>query len=131
MIESHKPILGICLGMQILFDSSSEFGYSKGLSILSGTVSCVENNSNYPLPNIGWRYVDMSNSINTPFNSGWFYFAHSYCVNNIDQKTLIATSRYLNNFPAIVKFNNFYGVQFHPEKSSKNGLDFLNTFFKL
>jgi glutamine amidotransferase len=129
MIDAQKPILGICLGMQILFETSEEFGISKGLSILRGDVKKFPNSNDFPLPNIGWRNVQMNNE--TQFKSGWYYFAHSYLVEGADVSNVIGTSKYGIEFPAVVNHHNFYGVQFHPEKSSKCGFDFLTSFFNL
>ncbi len=129
MIDAQKPILGICLGMQILFETSEEFGLSKGLGILKGNVKKLKSNLNYPLPNIGWRNVDMNKD--SQFNSGWYYFAHSFIVEGANENNIIGISKYGLDFPAVVKNHNFYGVQFHPEKSSKSGLDFLTTFFSI
>jgi glutamine amidotransferase len=65
------------------------------------------------------------------FKSGWYYFAHSYLVEAANENNIIGTSKYGIEFPAVVNHHNFYGVQFHPEKSSKCGIDFLNTFFSI
>ena len=129
MLDAQKPILGICLGMQILFESSEEFGLSKGFSILKGDVKKFPKMNNFPLPNIGWRNVVMNNE--SRFKSGWYYFAHSYLVEAANQNNVIGTSEYVIEFPAVVNHHNFYGVQFHPEKSSKCGIDFLNSFFSI
>jgi glutamine amidotransferase len=129
MLDAQKPILGICLGMQILFESSEEFGFSKGFSILKGDVKKFPNMNDFPLPNIGWRKVVMNNE--SRFKSGWYYFAHSYLVEAANENNIIGTSKYGIEFPAVVNHHNFYGVQFHPEKSSKCGIDFLNTFFSI
>jgi glutamine amidotransferase len=130
MINSKKPILGICLGMQILFESSDEFGYSKGLEIFKGNVHKLPEDKNFPLPNIGWNKVTIEESSEI-FKSGWYYFAHSFYVTNADKKTVIGTTSYGIEIPAVVKYNNFYGVQFHPEKSSECGIKFLNSFLNI
>ena len=130
MLEFNKPILGICLGMQILFESSTEFGYSKGLGILEGNVKQFENHKSLPLPNIGWREVKKVND-SAIFKSGNYYFAHSFHLDNIDNEIIIGKSNYSYQFPAVIRKGNFYGVQFHPEKSSKPGLEFLSKFLKL
>lgn len=130
MLHSKKPILGICLGMQILFESSDEFGYSKGLGILRGDVKKMPDDTNFPLPNIGWREVKIDSS-NELFKSGWYYFAHSYHIVNPDKEVVIGVSDYGIQFPAFINQYNFYGVQFHPEKSSEGGYNFLKTFLSI
>jgi glutamine amidotransferase len=129
MIDSQKPILGICLGMQILFENSEEYGLSQGLNLFKGNVKKIKDNSDYPLPNIGWREVQIVEG--SQFNSGWYYFAHSYVVEGAISDNVIGVSNYGIDFPAVVKHHNFYGVQFHPEKSSKSGIDFLTTFLNI
>lgn len=130
MTHSKKPILGICLGMQILFESSDEFGYSKGLGIFKGNVQKLPEDKNFPLPNIGWRKVMIDESKQL-FKSGWYYFAHSYHVTDVNEETVIGVSDYGIKFPSVVNYHNFYGVQFHPEKSSENGIQFLKTFLSI
>jgi glutamine amidotransferase len=130
MIDSQRPILGICLGMQILFESSDEFGFSKGLGIFKGNVKKMPENLSFPLPNIGWREVIMGNS-STLFKSGWYYFAHSYHVTSQESEVTIGFSNYGVTFPAVINYHNFYGVQFHPEKSSESGMQFLKTFLSI
>ncbi len=131
MVDYKKPILGICLGMQILFESSDEFGYSKGLGIFNGIVKQMPDDNSYPLPNIGWREVLMDTNSGIPFMSGWYYFAHSYHVTNQDLEIVVGTSEYGIQLPAVVNYHNFYGVQFHPEKSSESGIQFFKTFFEI
>ena len=130
MIHSKKPILGICLGMQILFESSEEYGYSQGLGILKGNIRKVPLGDNLPLPNIGWRNVKMDDS-NPLFKSGWYYFAHSYYVSNPSDEIVIGVSDYGIEIPSVINNNNFYGVQFHPEKSSETGIQFLKAFLNI
>jgi imidazole glycerol-phosphate synthase subunit HisH len=129
MIDSQKPILGICLGMQILFESSDEFGYSQGLCIFEGDVRQLPDDSNFPLPNIGWRETTINAS--SIFKSGWYYYAHSYRLTDQQEDIVIGTADYGGTFPAVINYHNFYGVQFHPEKSSENGMQFLKTFFSI
>ena len=129
MIDLQKPILGICLGMQILFETSEENGYSNGLNILKGNVKKFPENINFPLPNIGWLEISMNDE--SKFRSGLYYFAHSYLIKDENEENIIGTSKYGVDFPAVVNHHNFFGVQFHPEKSSKSGLDFLTTFFNI
>jgi glutamine amidotransferase len=129
-------LLGICLGMQLFFEESSENHNTAGLGMINGKVKKLSNSKNDILPNVGW----FETSINPnktfdylkQFDKQKFYYVHSYVVEPIDSKNQIATSVYNNkNFCAMtIKNTNIIGTQFHPEKSSKIGLDFLETLIK-
>ena len=122
--RKEKKILGICLGMQILFESSEE-GIVEGLCILSGKVKKIYPYIKYRT-NFGWNKIISKN--NKYLNGKHFYFAHSYYV---DTKVNLNTAySVINNFKLIsfIKKNNIYGVQFHPEKSSYAGLEFISNF---
>lgn len=127
----QMPLMGICLGMQMLFDSSKEMGEHKGLSFLSGKIDKIPNqiinNKKYPVPHIGWKR--MSSSIDQDLNNGVVYFVHSYYVNEVDNKNLISYVRYGDiKIPAVVRNGNTVGFQFHPEKSGVYGLEMLRRF---
>jgi glutamine amidotransferase len=150
--DKKKPILGICLGMQLLFDESSEHGHHKGLGLIKGKVlPFSEKVKNLPLPQIGWNnlspithitYQDNILIANHDNRSGFrdiedidegstFYFVNSfYCDPDRKDKDVIAYSEYGIEFPAIVKKENskIYGCQFHPEKSQSAGLQILKNF---
>lgn len=122
--RKEKKILGICLGMQILFESSEE-GKVEGLCILSGKVKRIYPNIKYRT-NFGWNKIISQN--NKYISDKYFYFAHSYYV---DTKANLNTAHsIINNFEILsfIKKNNIYGVQFHPEKSSHTGLEFISNF---
>ena len=137
-IEKEQiPIMGICLGMQILFNNSNEFGDTEGLGLIKGDIknlSIINSGKKFKIPSIGWiqtisnkNFKNISNIIENKF-----YFIHSYYAVNIDEKNLV--SYYFlnkNKIPAIVKKDNIIGCQFHPEKSQSNGLKFLNNFLSL
>ena len=130
--KSKKPILGICLGMQILFSKSYEFGETIGLNLIEGSVKKIPDES-VTLPNIGWRKLLPKNKLNhlkiTHKNN--FYFVHSYYADpkNIEViKYFIKCQKF--QIPAIVQHKNIYGFQFHPEKSGEEGLALLKNFFK-
>lgn len=130
--EAHQKnaiILGICLGMQVLFESSEE-GKLKGLGILEGKIIKLENHKNIIVPHIGWNAINSNNLEYLNTHNKKFYFLHSYHP-QISDRFKYETVNYHYNFPAIVNFNNIFGVQFHPEKSGKNGMSFFKRFNKL
>ncbi len=139
--EKGKFILGICLGMQLLFSKSEEFKNTEGLKLIKGDITKLDKFDNYhdiKLPNIGWRKLDLDSSNNkiellTDIKkNSQFYFVHSYALKEFSKNVKIIKSSYGNiNFPAIVKENNIFGCQFHPEKSRENGLKLINNFLNL
>lgn len=132
-IKSGKPILGICLGMQLLFDKSYEFGEHSGLGIISGEVVKFRD-SNLKIPHMGWNTMDIkqhSKLLNGIKKDEYFYFVHSYYVKAKYEKNIIAMCNYGENFSAIVQKDNVFGIQPHPEKSSNIGLKLLNNFINL
>lgn len=124
----RQPVLGICLGMQILFDSTDETPIP-GLGILSGKVKLIE--ADVKIPHMGWNQVSQfkSSLFNGFTEAEYVYFVHSYFV-NIDENTS-AVSEYHKPFAAAVSKNNFYACQFHPEKSGKVGQRILKNFLNL
>jgi len=132
----QKPILGICLGMQMLATKSEEGGVNSGLNLIPGRVKpLVVDKPGYRVPNIGWcdvSAVKSSSLISIPDSILSFYHVHSYYFECENPEHVVATIEYSgNNIPVIVEKNNIFGVQFHPEKSQDNGLDLLNQFVKL
>lgn len=117
-----KFILGICLGMQLLFEESEE-GEEKGLGLFEGKVKKFKKNNKFRVPHMGWNNVYGENFY-SDLNNQKFYFAHSYFV-DCKKEYIYAYSDYSIKFPAIVRQNNFYGIQFHPEKSNQNGFELL------
>lgn len=130
-IKSGKPFLGICIGMQMLFESSSENGQTQGMGLLKGRVERFP--VGHKIPHMGWNSLIIEN--HDPLFAGiasgeQFYFVHSYRVQDADPGSVIAWCEYGENFPAAVKLGEHaYGVQFHPEKSGKNGLRLLKNFW--
>ena len=133
-----KPILGICLGMQLFFSKSKEMGDHEGLDFINGEVVAMTSLSNMEdikSPQINWNELkvcrDIGQIINKEFNNRSFYFVHSYMANLKDSKNLIAYCDYYDlRVPAIVQSDNVFGCQFHPEKSGKNGLKLLKNILK-
>ncbi len=121
---TDKPILGICIGMQILFDYSEE-NQTRCLGIIDGNIEKFNVNDGVNVPQMGWNKVECESDKNL---NGYYYFANSYF--NKDSKFTIGYSSYGNKFSSIIKKDNILGCQFHPEKSSKAGERFLTYFIK-
>ena len=136
VVSEGKPLLGICLGMQLLFDESIENGEAKGLSLLPGRVIRIPESNNgesYKVPHMGWNNLMIKNEspLLAGISSGYAYFVHSYYVDAADGDTLLATASYSVEVPAVVGRGNVYGTQFHPEKSSELGLAILENYINL
>ncbi len=124
------PILGACLGMQLLFDRSAEHGGAAGLGLIPGEVVRLDA-LGAKLPHIGWSPVDWSreSALTTGLAQGAsFYHVHSYVVSPLDASVVAGSSEYGTRFASVVEQANIFGVQFHPEKSSTNGLRMLANF---
>ena len=120
-IASGKPFLGICLGLQLLFEKSEESPGKKGLGIFTG--SCVKFRKG-KVPQIGWNKIKSENS------EGYVYFVNSYYVIPGDKSIVEATCNYYGNFAAAIKKDNIFAVQFHPEKSGNFGLQILKRWLE-
>lgn len=134
VINSNIPLLGICVGMQVLANKSEE-GVLPGLGWISGNVRAFSNNptwSQLPLPHMGWNKLNINQSalISSENNDqlSEYYFLHSYYFDAKDKSTVNATSEYRFKFDAVVNHENIYGVQFHPEKSHECGEKILKNF---
>ena len=131
--ENGKKILGICLGMQLLFDKSYEYGEYKGLGLINGDIVSMKDNlknKKLKVPHMGWNSLEFlrEDKILKYINEGeYVYYVHSYYAENCND-SVIACSDYDIKIPGIVKNNNIYGIQFHPEKSGKTGLNILKAF---
>ncbi len=139
------PIFGICLGLQLFFNESEEFGPSKGLGLIDGNVRMLpkksKNQEKLKIPNIGWFKLNLnkkfSNKKFSKFISSidekiFYYFVHSYFVNPLKKENIVATYNFGDHeIPAIVSKDNLIGCQFHPEKSGKKGLELISNFLKL
>ena len=127
-----KPILGICVGHQLLFDESCEYGPHKGLGLIHGRVVPVP--PEQTVPHMGWNLVELPGDMDLFAGLGpakHFYFAHSYHAQVQDPQARIAHTDYGSPLTASVQKGNIYGVQFHPEKSSNQGLQVLKNFHAL
>lgn len=123
--RAGKPMLGICLGMQLLFTESEEFGLHEGLGLIPGRV--VRMPETVKLPHMGWNQVTPvgEQSLFDGIEDLWVYYDHSYAVANAPRGVVLAESEYGRRFPAIVGGGSAVGMQFHPEKSAAKGLRLL------
>lgn len=132
--KSGKPLLGICLGMQLLLEKSFEFGEYDGLSLINGNVRPISDviPKGLKIPHIGWNALELGDSpLFKYIKSGdYVYFVHSYFCADCD-KNVIATTDYGAPLTAAVQSGNVYGVQFHPEKSGDVGLNILRAFCEI
>ena len=128
----RKPILGICLGMQLLFDQGEEGRSCKGLGLVQGRVELIQ--TRFKLPHIGWNSLEIRHD--SPLLRGlsdgaYVYFVHSYCGCAAHEGDVIARTQYGSSLVAAVARNGVYGCQFHPEKSGEAGLQILKNFGEL
>lgn len=124
-----KPFLGICLGMQLLFDKSYEFGETKGLELIDGEIKKIEAGE-LKIPHIGWNQLEFNNDsvlLKGLNQNDSVYFVHSFCAYT-DEKNVVAYCDYGMKVTAMVQKNNIFGTQFHPEKSGEVGLEILRNF---
>lgn len=129
--SSGKPLLGICLGMQLLFSESQEYGPHKGLNLLPGAV--IRFQGDFKVPHMGWNRLSFrqENPLFAGLEEGHVYFVHSFHAKPEQADDLIATTDYNGQVTAIVGRNNVYGMQFHPEKSGELGMSLLRNFLGL
>jgi len=128
-----KPILGICVGMQMLTEGSYENGWHNGLGWIHGKISKITLPPEYSVPHVGWNDIIInydSPLFRTDQHNRHFYFDHSYHF-DADEKNILATCDYGINITAAIYSNNIFGVQFHPEKSQINGLKLFRNFFNI
>lgn len=125
-----RPVLGICLGMHLLFEEGEESGAGPGLGLLKGCVTRLPDSEK--LPQIGWNLVEPARPDHIIFSGVpspcWAYFDHSYAAEGADPGDVLATTEYGRRYPSVVGRRNLLGIQFHPEKSSRVGLQMLSNF---
>ena len=128
--QQGKPLMGVCLGMQMLFEKSFEYGEHQGLSLIKGKVVAIDLPPQYKIPHIGWnalKFTKQSQLLKYINDGDHVYFVHSYHAVDC-QNALVATTEYGKQITAIVQQGNVFGCQFHPEKSGEVGLKILKAF---
>ena len=134
-ITNKKPLLGICVGLQMFADIGYEEAETKGLGWIAGKVSKIDNkNGKFKLPHIGWNEIDIqkeSKIFKDIENKSHMYFVHSYEFVPQDNSVISATTDYSSKIVCAVEKDNLFGTQFHPEKSDKTGLKIIDNFLKL
>lgn len=130
--QSGKPILGICLGMQLLFEYGYEIEKCEGLGLIKGSVKKLE--GEIKIPHMGWNNIRTINNcaiLKEVIDDSYVYFVHSFYAEVIDGLSLNSVTHYGSEIPAVVSKGNIYGTQFHPEKSGKVGMKILQNFGEL
>ena len=134
-IDNKKPLLGICVGLQMFSDIGYEETETKGLGWISGKVAKIDNqDGKYKLPHIGWNQINItkeSKLFGNIQNNSHMYFVHSYEFIPVDKNVVSATIDYSSNIVCAVEKENIFGTQFHPEKSDKIGLKIIDNFINL
>ena len=131
-VEAGTPLLGVCVGMQLLFEESDEFDATRGLGLLHGRVRRF--NNELVVPHVGWNRISQvrENPLFTDVaNGSFFYFVHSYYCEPVDEHVIAGKTEYGLNYASVVADKNIFGVQFHPEKSQDAGLRLLRNFARL
>ena len=129
-VKDDTPVLGICLGMEMFFEKSEE-GHEKGLNVIDGEV--IELPSSMKIPHMGWNNLEIKKPgkiLQGVEDDSWVYFVHSFRVKPASNDIITAESDYGIKVPAVVEKNNFFGTQFHPEKSSKVGSIMIQNFLE-
>ena len=138
VIEKNIPAMFICVGMQVLFTESHEFGTHKGLNILKGKIKKIPQNINEKekrnVPMIGWNKIELlkENNVLKKQKKNFYYFTHSFYAETDDKEIITSNAKYLNfNYCASVNYEKIHAFQFHPEKSGEEGLKIYENFVNL
>ena len=134
VVDKKIPFLGICLGLQLLFESSDETPGVSGLGILPGNILRIPDKPGYKIPHIGWNSLELTNNgrlFDGVAENAYVYFVHSYYLKARDEEMVKASTGYVTHIHASVEKDNVFACQFHPEKSGDVGLKILSNFAKL
>ncbi len=133
VVDESKPLLGICLGLQLLFESSEESPGVEGLGLLKGKIVRLPEGDDRKIPHMGWNSLEFPKKsllFRKIVKGSYVYFVHSYYLKAEDEKIVAATTEYGTTIHAAVEWGNIYATQFHPEKSSSVGLRILRNFLE-
>ena len=134
LVKENKPFLGICLGLQLMFESSEEEPGVKGLGLLPGKIVKFPEKEGFKIPHMGWNSIDVkegSRLFKGVSNNSYVYFVHSYYLQAENENDVAATTEYITHVHASVEHDNIFACQFHPEKSGDVGLRILKNFCEL
>lgn len=134
VVKQQTPFLGICLGLQLMFDYSEEGGHIEGLSLVPGSILRIPNNGNLKIPHIGWNSIEIrpdSRLFRGIDNQSYVYFVHSYYLKAQEESMVAATTEYGTHIHVAIEKDNLFACQFHPEKSGEVGLQILKNFSNL
>lgn len=134
LVKENKPFLGICLGLQLMFESSEEGPGVKGLGLLPGKIVKFLEKEGFKIPHMGWNSIDVkegSRLFKGVSNNSYVYFVHSYYLQAENENDVAATTEYITHVHASVEHDNIFACQFHPEKSGDVGLRILKNFCEL
>ena len=134
LVKENKPFLGICLGLQLMFESSEEGPGVKGLGLLPGKIVKFPEKEGFKIPHMGWNSIDVkegSRLFKGVSNNSYVYFVHSYYLQAENENDVAATTEYITHVHASVEHDNIFACQFHPEKSGDVGLRILKNFCEI
>ncbi|MBD3262285.1 MAG: imidazole glycerol phosphate synthase subunit HisH [Candidatus Altiarchaeales archaeon] len=133
-VESGKPFLGICLGIQLILSGSSEAQEVEGLNLVEGVCPRFPDSKTESIPHMGWNNLDLlgeARLLEGVCGGDWFYFVHSFYPQPADDSVVGATTRHIIDFASVIECGNIYATQFHPEKSAQAGQKILGNFLSL